>query len=155
DGRHKRAGRGCCGVESGARVAGKSERKGSRGMSDELPEGWAEAPLAALTTAIQYGYTASAQPDGRGPRLLRITDIQDGRVDWSCVPGCDIGKADLEKYRLTSGDIVFARTGATTGKSFLIFDCPRDAVFASYLIRVKAATTVVTPEYLIRFFQSG
>ena len=53
---------------------------------------------------------------------------------------------------LRKGDIVFARTGATTGKSFLINECP-EAVFASYLIRLRVKQSV-SPEYLRQYFQS-
>lgn len=51
------------------------------------------------------------------------------------------------------GDIVFARTGGTVGKNFLIKDPPR-AVFASYLIRLRPAKDVIDPEYLYAFLQS-
>ena len=87
-----------------------------------------------------------------GPRFLRITDIQNGTVNWDSVPSCDIAPEEVPKYRLFEGDLVFARTGATTGKSFLIRKCP-DAVFASYLIRVRVSKDV-DPRYLALFFQS-
>src|SRR4051812_15425050 len=96
---------------------------------------WATQQLAAVS-AINYGYTESASSEAVGPRFLRITDIQNDKVDWDGVPYCKIAASDLPKYRLASGDIVFARTGATTGKSFLVDD-PPDAVFASYLIRLR------------------
>src|SRR6266487_5984149 len=105
-----------------------------------------------VSESIQYGHTASATQRQEGPRFLRITDIQDGKVDWNAVPSCDIVAEDVPKYRLSKGDLVFARTGATTGKSFLIQDCP-EAVFASYLIRVRASKDV-DPRYLALFFQS-
>ncbi len=105
-----------------------------------------------MADSIQYGHTASAVVRKDGPRFLRITDIQDGRVDWDAVPSCDIPKEEIPKYRLSSGDLVFARTGATTGKSFLIGDCP-EAVFASYLIRVRVSADVDS-RYLSAFFQS-
>ena len=105
-----------------------------------------------MADSIQYGHTASAVRRESGPRFLRITDIQDGRVDWSAVPSCDIPKDDLAKYKLAPGDLVFARTGATTGKSFLIGECP-EAVFASYLIRVRVSVDVDS-RYLATFFQS-
>ena len=120
--------------------------------SGELPNGWRRVAIKDMADSIQYGHTASAVERKDGPRFLRITDIQDGRVDWSSVPSCDIPKEDIPKYRLTSGDLVFARTGATTGKSFLIGDCP-DAVFASYLIRVRVSAGVDS-RYLSAFFQS-
>jgi type I restriction enzyme S subunit len=106
-----------------------------------------------VAESIQYGYTASAIDRRKGPRFLRITDIQDGRVDWEAVPSCDIPAEDIPKYRLSSGDLVFARTGATTGKSYLIGDCP-EAVFASYLIRVRTSADV-NPRYLSAYFQSA
>lgn len=98
----------------------------------------------------QYGYTASATTEQIGPHLLRITDIQDGSVNWKTGPYCDCPKP--EKYLLQKDDILFARTGATTGKSFLIEKCPT-AVFASYLIRLRV-TKLVNPQYLYAFFQS-
>ena len=52
---------------------------------------------------------------------------------------------------LKPGDIVFARTGATTGKSFLVRACPEDAVFASYLIRVRLDDTS-DPRFVSHFF---
>ena len=118
----------------------------------ELPEGWNYATVGELSEAIQYGYTASAIQNSKGPRLLRITDIQNGNVIWDSVPSCEITNDNLLKYELKTGDIVFARTGATTGKSFLIQSCP-NAVFASYLIRIRP-NEKVDPHFLILFFQT-
>jgi type I restriction enzyme S subunit len=117
----------------------------------DLPEGWATATLGQIAERIQYGYTASAI-QANGPRFLRITDIQNGKVDWESVPSCEISEADAEKYSLKAGDIVFARTGATTGKSFLIGSCPQ-AVFASYLIRVRGHK-LLNPAFLIQAFNT-
>ena len=119
-----------------------------------LPEGWCWATVDQVATAIQYGHTASADPSKLdGPRFLRITDIQCGRVEWSKVPGCAASEVENEKYRLREGDIVFARTGATTGKSYLIHD-PPEAIFASYLIRVGLCAPVHA-RYVSVFFQSA
>lgn len=103
---------------------------------------------------INYGYTESAKRTEVGPKFLRITDIQVGKVDWETVPYCPISSADEEKYLLKDGDLVFARTGATTGKSFLLRNPPR-SVCASYLIRVRPDAKKVLPEYLYLYFQSG
>lgn len=111
------------------------------------------ATLGDLSETIDYGVTASADSRPVGPKFLRITDIQDGAVDWSSVPYCQAEKEKLASARLARGDIVFARTGATTGKSFLIQNCPEDAVFASYLIRVRPSHDV-DPAYLAHFFDS-
>lgn len=119
-----------------------------------LPDGWRWVRLREVADRIDYGYTASADVDIKAPKFLRITDIQDGRVNWDSVPGCAISDADEDANRLEGGDIVFARTGATTGKSYLISNPPR-SVFASYLIRVKSHREHVEPDYLFAFFQSG
>lgn len=114
-------------------------------------KGWEEKTVEYVTNKIQYGYTASAKQSGTA-RLLRITDIQNNQVNWDEVPYCDC--EDAEKYKLHSGDIVFARTGATVGKSFLIKNPPKNAVFASYLIRANVNIQKCSSEFLYYFFQS-
>ena len=113
-------------------------------------KGWEVKSVSELCDKPQYGYTASAATEQIGPHLLRITDIQDGSVNWETVPYCDCPSP--KKYLLEKDDILFARTGATTGKSFLIEECPT-AVFASYLIRLRVQKLVI-PKYLYAFFQS-
>ena len=114
---------------------------------------WPIIQLDDVCSSVDYGHTASATTEPVGPKFLRITDIQDGQVDWQTVPFCECKPADEASSRLKSGDIVFARTGATTGKSFLIQACPDRVVFASYLIRVRAGERVL-PAYLAHFFRT-
>jgi len=92
--------------------------------------------LADVCDSIDYGYTASAQTAPGGPKFLRITDIVGSALDWSTVPYVDGDSDTLARYRLNHGDIVIARTGATTGESRFI-ENPPDALFASYLVRLK------------------
>lgn len=115
-----------------------------------LPEGWLRKPVRELCGKPQYGYTASANTEKVGPKFLRITDIQDSCVDWDTVPYCEC--SEPEKYRLLEGDILFARTGATTGKTFLHSES-EDAVFASYLIRISRGKEVL-PSFMNLYFQS-
>jgi len=103
---------------------------------------------------INYGYTEKASYEAVGPKFLRITDIQENGVNWDTVPFCKCEKEDIPKYKLETGDIVFARTGATTGKSYLINNPPQ-AVFASYLIRLKMnLINEFSPEFIYYFFQT-
>lgn len=102
---------------------------------------------------IDYGVTASAKTDPIGPKMLRITDIQDGAVNWSSVPYCAHSTKGVKTRRLAVGDIVFARTG-TVGKSFLIRERPEGAVFASYLIRLRLRHEVADSRYISHFFRS-
>lgn len=119
----------------------------------DLPKGWVITKLELLTTDISYGYTAASSLDEVGPKMLRITDIQDNSVVWSNVPYCEIEEEKLEKYLLKKNDLVFARTGATVGKSFLIKTEPPKAVYASYLIRVRTASQELI-SVLSHFFNS-
>ena len=106
-----------------------------------------------IAERIDYGITASAMADPVGPKMLRITDIQDGAVNWSSVPYCSRTTKGVETRQLAAGDIVFARTG-TVGKSFLIRERPEGAVFASYLIRLRLCHEVADSRYVSHFFRS-
>lgn len=117
------------------------------------PKGWEVRRLEDLVEFIDYGVTASAIAVPVGPKFLRITDIQDNHADWESVPYCECDEATAARAMLRPGDIVFARTGATTGKSFWISECPDKAVFASYLIRVRPGPRLL-PVFLAEFFQS-
>ncbi len=129
---------------------GESLLASGTSLAFEPKEGWVVRYVGQFCESPQHGLTASATREPVGPHFLRITDIQDGKVDWSSVPHCKCSAP--AKYLLKSGDLVFARTGATTGKSFVIRDSP-EAVFASYLIRIRVRSTV-SVDYLYRYFQS-
>lgn len=119
---------------------------------NSIPPEWNYCLLGELAEKPQYGLTASANTKPVGPRFLRITDIQDGGVSWPSVPYCECGGKEAEKYRLRQGDLVIARIGATTGKAYLISEST-DAVFASYLIRLRTTQNLL-PEFFYFFTQS-
>ena len=120
-------------------------------MSGSLGD-WVPCTLADLTPGIEYGLTTSAVPDGEGPRFLRITDIVGGHIDWLGVPACEVSDRDFDKYRLRTGDVVIARTGASVGCSGYVQN-PPDAVFASYLVRFRA-TSECDPRFVYYCLQS-
>jgi len=114
----------------------------------------AKFPVVAIrdvTENVQYGYTEKAAKEEIGPKYVRITDLQDGQINWETVPYCKCEQP--EQYLLSENDLLFARTGATTGKTHLVRENPPNAVFASYLIRVRPQKSI-NPEYLYSFFQS-
>ena len=113
---------------------------------------WKRARLGDISS-IDYGYTAKASFEEIGPKFLRITDLQNGSVDWSEVPSCEISDGDLSKHKLLDQDIVFARTGATTGKSYLVSEPPA-AIAASYLIRLRLNAPKISAKYVSLYFQT-
>ena len=122
-------------------------------ITGDLPNGWIWVTVEKIAQKIHYGYTESATNDPIGPKFLRITDIQNNSVNWDSVPYCQIDGVKQQQYLLKENDLVFARTGATVGKSFLIQGSIPDAVFASYLIRIILKEEI-NAKFVYTFFQS-
>ena len=80
----------------------------------DIPESWKWVRWGDLSFSIQYGYNAPAKSSGR-IKMVRISDIQNGKVIWETVPFCDINEAEIQTYLLATNDILFARTGGTVG----------------------------------------
>ena len=118
----------------------------------ELPESWCWCRWGTISESIQYGYNAPAKENGR-IKMVRISDIQDNKVLWDTVPFCDIDEESIETYLLKQNDILFARTGGTVGKSYLVKEVPKDAIYAGYLIRTRYSNNL-SSEYLKFFMES-
>ncbi|WP_329026204.1 restriction endonuclease subunit S [Streptomyces sp. NBC_01423] len=100
--------------------------------------GWTPGLLSDICST-QYGYTATSTAASVGPRFLRVKDINKNNwITWPEVPYCEIDDRNLDKYRLSVGDLLVARM-ADPGKSAIVEE-PTDAVFASYLVRLKTAS---------------
>ena len=106
-------------------------------IKDGVPEGWSKERVGDLCESVNYGYTASATDQATGPKYLRITDIVPQIIGWGNVPFCAIPDNKIEKFSLRTGDIVVARTGATVGYAKRIHKLHPEAVFASYLVRLR------------------
>ena len=118
----------------------------------EIPESWEWVRWGTLSESIQYGYNAPAQKNGR-IKMVRISDIQDNSVIWETVPYCDIKEGKIDAYLLKPNDILFARTGGTVGKSYLVQEVPEEAIYAGYLIRTRYSNQLC-PQYLKYFMES-
>lgn len=106
-------------------------------MNKKLKDEWKRVKLEEICEKVQYGYTASATYKEVGPKFLRITDIVPDLIDWDSVPYCEINPKEIDKFSLRGGDIVIARTGATVGYAKYIKGNTAEAVFASYLVRIR------------------
>lgn len=119
----------------------------------EIPSSWEWTTINDISKSILYGVSESAKTSGKY-RLLRITDIQNNSVQWDSVPYTDFDENKAKSYLLSDSDILFARTGATVGKSYLVQGLTEEAIYASYLIRVQTYDAVL-PQYLKFYFESG
>ena len=115
---------------------------------------WQRVKLGEICSTIDYGYTTSATNLNTGVKFLRITDIVPNMINWDSVPYCEIDFDKKEKYLLEAGDIVIARTGATTGYNKIIKHNDFQAVFASYLIRYKINSNLANPYFIFYHLQS-
>ena len=120
----------------------------------EVPEGWEVRRLKHLLKAsLMYGANESAESEDESyPRYIRITDIdEDGKLRPDTFRSLPPKKA--EPYLLKKGDLLFARSGATAGKTYL-FNEDIKACFAGYLIKASLREPLL-PEYLDYYTRSG
>jgi type I restriction enzyme S subunit len=111
-----------------------------------IPEGWEAIRLEELVST-QYGYTESAHGSPVGPHYLRGMDInKTSYIDWSTVPYCPISDKDRAKFEVLPGDVFVIRM-ADPGKVG-ICEGNTDAVFASYLVRLRPSSDQILPYFL-------
>ena len=118
----------------------------------DVPQGWGWERWGNIAQTIQYGYNAPALEHGV-IKMVRISDIQENCVLWDNVPYCLIDENDIDTYLLKVNDILFARTGGTVGKSFLVEEVPEKAIYAGYLIRTRYSS-LLNPRYMKSFMES-
>ena len=99
--------------------------------------------------STQYGYTADETSTESGDcKYLRITDIVPYFVDKDHVPYCKIAEGKKSQYIVSNGDLLIARTGATTGYNLVIDDSFNNFIFASYLIRFNLDKNKLYPLFV-------
>lgn len=133
--------------------AGKSGYKQTEvGM---IPENWDATTVGqCIRNMPVYGVNAPAIPfDSRFPTYLRITDInEDGQ--FSEDSKTSINHPNAKSYLLEDGDIVFARTGASVGKSYLYNPADGPLVFAGFLICLTPDPDRLNPSFLAYYVQT-
>ena len=120
-----------------------------------IPEDWTiRSLLSCLRSAPNYGINAAAIPfDDTLPTYLRITDIgEDNQFRPS--PRVSVRHPSVQTFFLNKGDLVFARTGASVGKSYLYNLNDGPLVFAGFLIRVSPNPGELEPDFLAYCVQS-
>ncbi len=119
----------------------------------ENPYGWEQTTLKNVAIGkLSYGSGASACEYDGNIRYVRITDIDSsGRLNDDVVSPSVIE----EKYILNDGDILFARSGATVGKSYRYRECDGKCLYAGYLIRLVPNTELVLPDYVFYYTKTS
>ena len=115
-----------------------------KGFSDD----WEQRKLSDIAYSFEYGLNAAGKDYDGLHKYLRITDIDDSTHEFLqnnlTSPDADLSKCG--NYKLQNGDIVFARTGASVGKTYIYKESDGLVYFAGFLIRIK-----IKPNYDAEF----
>lgn len=126
-----------------------------QGLS-KIPENWVWSNIGKVSHLIQYGTSEKASEDSNGIPILRMGNIQDGKLIFEGLKYLPSDFPDLEKYKLQDGDVLFNRTNSAelVGKSAVYKEKHPASVFASYLIRVRSNADLCQPDLLSYFINS-
>lgn len=111
--------------------------------------------LGSLLTLVQYGTSAKANTQARGLPVLRMNNIRDGELDLTDLKHLDLPERERVKLLLKPDDILINRTNSKelVGKC-AVFRRPEEAVFASYLIRLRVARQSSEADYVAALINS-
>ena len=114
---------------------------------------WQTKKIGDICKSIEYGTSSKSQKSGKVP-VLRMGNIQDGKLDWSDLVYSD-NLDEIEKYSLRNGDVLFNRTNSAehVGKT-AIFRGEQKAISAGYLIRINVKKNIINPEFLAIYLNS-
>lgn len=109
---------------------------------------WEQRKLGELSSSFDYGLNAAAKAFDGENKYIRITDIDDESRNFtqSNLSTPDTNLEELGNYLLQKGDIVFARTGASVGKSYIYKPSDGRLYYAGFLIRAR-----IKPQYCSEF----
>ena len=102
-------------------------------------EDWEQRKLGEIATSFEYGLNAAAKEYDGENKYIRITDIDDNTHEFltDTLTSPDIDLIGAENYKLAEGDILFARTGASVGKSYIYRASDGLVYYAGFLIRAR------------------
>lgn len=105
---------------------------------------WEQRKLGELAESFEYGLNASAKKFDGSNKYIRITDIDDisHKFNQSGVTSPDIDFASADNYKLKKGDILFARTGASVGKTYMYRESDGLVYYAGFLIRARIKSKI-------------
>ena len=100
---------------------------------------WEQRKLGDVSYSFEYGLNAAAKEFDGENKYIRITDIDDDGREFkqSQVTSPDTDLASADNYKLSYGDILFARTGASVGKTYIYKDSDGLVYYAGFLIRAR------------------
>ena len=142
------------------------QRVFTRGLRDErqreteigpIPNTWDLVELEAVQESIRYGTSVRCSYRQTGVSVLRIPNIEEGRINTDDLKSCERDAVASHRYRLQRGDLLFIRTNGVLerlGACAVYEGTPAGALFASYLIRSRLKNDRVVPRFVAYYFGS-
>lgn len=121
-------------------------------MSNVIPNGWIWNKVNQFTSEHKQGYYTKDAYTGKGTYLIRITDMNNPRIDYTKMPKLEIDEKEYSQFKVEIGDFLFARSGAIGRYGIVEEKFP--AVFASYLIRFRFDNEQVSTRYFGYTYES-
>ena len=123
----------------------------------DLPDSWSWARIGGISELIQYGTSEKAGEDPAGIPIVRMGNIQDGKLNFENLKYMTKDYPDLDKYILSDGDVLFNRTNSAelVGKTAVYKNYHPRSIFASYLIRIVVDKNFYNPDFLSYFINSN
>lgn len=122
-----------------------------------IPESWNLVELGDVREFLQYGTSVRCSVEPNEYPVLRIPNIEPGRVNGTDLKYCDLPGAEANKYLLEEGDLLFIRTNGVIerlGSCAVYEGDPRAALFASYVIRARLSESAL-PKFVAYFYGSA
>jgi len=121
-----------------------------------LPEEWIWTRVELVSDSIQYGTSEKAKPEPPGIPVIRMGNIQDGKLVFNNLKYISEDEHSIKQYILNAGNVLFNRTNSAelVGKTAVYKDLHPKAVFASYLIRVSVNRQYYDPDLLSMYINS-
>jgi len=121
----------------------------------ELPEGWVWERIENIAVEQQYGTSDKASDNESGIPVIRMGNIQDGKLVYDKLKYFSLAYKEIEKFRLHDGDVLFNRTNSAelVGKTAVYKNTYPDSIFASYLIRLRLSESYL-PDILSYYINS-
>lgn len=106
-----------------------------KGFTDD----WEQRKFGDIASSFEYGLNVAAKEYDGENKYIRITDIDDNTHEFltDCLTSPDIDLTGADNYKLIEGDILFARTGASVGKSYIYRNSDGLVYYAGFLIRAR------------------
>ncbi len=114
-----------------------------------FPSEWKTVTIGSLAETTQYGLSLRGEQEGAYP-ILRMNALIDGRISLQNLQFVDLDPRTLANFRLAPGDLLFNRTNSyeLVGRTAVFDHSDVDAVFASYLVRLRIDRTQADPRFL-------